>query len=83
MIIKKFTGKTKTEALIAAQSELGNDAVVANTREIRPRGLARIFKKPIYEITVTLDETPPKPELSRKESMMAALKPPQIHQKNI
>ena len=74
MIIKKFTGKTQKEALIAAQSELGNDAVVANTREIRPRGIARIFKRPIYEVTVTLDETPPKPELSRKESMMAALK---------
>jgi len=74
VIIKKFTGKTKTEALIAAQNELGKDAVVANTRVLKPRGLARIFKKPTYEVTVTLDETPPKTELSRKESMMAALK---------
>jgi len=74
VIIKKFTGKTKTEALIAAQSELGKDAVVADSRIIKPRGLARIFKKPTYEVTVTLDETPPKVEMSRKESMMAALK---------
>ncbi len=74
MIIKKFTGKSKTEALLAAQNELGKDAVVANTRVLKPRGLARLFKKPTYEVTVTLDETPPKAELSRKESMMAALK---------
>ncbi|MCR4721192.1 MAG: flagellar biosynthesis protein FlhF [Lachnospiraceae bacterium] len=74
MIIKKFTGKTQTEALKAARDEMGSDAVVANTREIRPKGLARIFKKPIYEVTITLDENPPKHEPSRKESMMAALK---------
>ncbi len=74
MIIKKFTGKSKTEALLAAQNELGKDAVVANTRVLKPRGLARLFKKPTYEVTVTLDETPPRAELSRKESMMAALK---------
>lgn len=74
MIIKKFTGKSKTEALLAAQNELGKDAVVANTRVLKPRGFARLFKKPTYEVTVTLDETPPKAELSRKESMMAALK---------
>ena len=59
---------------MAARNELGNDAVVANTVIIKPRGLARLFKKPTYEVTVTLDETPPKLELSRKESMMAALK---------
>ena len=59
---------------MAARNELGNDAVVANTRVLKPRGLARLFKKPTYEVTVTLDETPPKAELSRKESMMAALK---------
>ncbi len=59
---------------MAAQNELGSDAVVANTVIIKPRGLAKLFKKPTYEVTVTLDETPPKQELSRKESMMAALK---------
>ncbi|MCR5521511.1 MAG: flagellar biosynthesis protein FlhF [Lachnospiraceae bacterium] len=74
MIIKKFTGKTKTEALMAAQSEMGRDAVVTDSKIIKPRGLAKIFKKPIYEVTVTLDETPPRKDISRKESMMAALK---------
>ena len=41
---------------------------------IKPRGLARLFKKPTYEITAALDETPPKTELSRKESIRAMFK---------
>lgn len=74
MIIKKFTGKTETEAIILAKNELGSEAIVTNVRQIRPRGIARLFKKTTFEITAMLDETPPKQEPSRKESMMAAFR---------
>ncbi len=54
-----------------AKEELGNDAIVTNVKQIKPRGIYRFFKKTTYEITAALDETPPKNELSRKESIKA------------
>ena len=74
MIIKKFTGDTQTEAIMLAKQELGSEAIVTNVRKIVPKGLNRLFKKTTYEITAALDETPPKTELSRKETMRALFK---------
>ena len=74
MIIKKFQGNTETEAILLAKNELGKEAIVTNVKVIKPKGLARLFKKPIYEITAALDETPPKTELSRRESIRAMFK---------
>lgn len=57
-----------------ARDELGKDAIVTNVKQIKPGGLMRLFKKPTYEITAALDETPPKTELSRRESIKAMFK---------
>jgi len=74
LIIKKFQGNTETEAIMKARDELGKDAIVTNVKQIKPGGLMRLFKKPTYEITAALDETPPKTELSRRESIKAMFK---------
>ena len=74
MIIKKFQGNTEKEAILLAKDELGKEAIVTNVKVIKPKGLARLFKKPTYEITAALDETPPKTELSRRESIKAMFK---------
>ena len=57
-----------------ARDELGKDAIVTNVKQIKPGGIMRLFKKPTYEITAALDETPPKTELSRRESIKAMFK---------
>ena len=57
-----------------ARDELGKDAIVTNVKQIEPGGIMRLFKKPTYEITAALDETPPKTELSRRESIKAMFK---------
>ncbi len=74
MIIKKFQGSTETEAIMHAKDELGNEAIVTNIKQIKPRGLFSLFKKPVFEITAALDENPPKNELSRRESIRAMFK---------
>lgn len=56
MIIKKFQGKTETEAILAAKDEMGNNAVVMNIKKIKPKGFAKIFKKDLVEITAALEE---------------------------
>lgn len=74
MIIKKFLGSTETEAILMAKQELGPTAIVTNVRKNTPKGIARLFKKATVEVTAALDETPPKNELSRRESMKTMFK---------
>lgn len=56
MIIKKFQGKTKEEALAAAKKELGDDIVEMNTKTVKPRGLFSIFKGAKIEVTVARED---------------------------
>jgi flagellar biosynthesis protein FlhF len=59
MIIRKFNGTTQTEAHEKARSELGASVVIMNTREVRPSGLLRFFKKKSYEVTAAIEEASP------------------------
>ena len=56
MIVKKYTGKDETEAVMKAKDDLGSNAVVLNVRTMKQRGLAKIFKKEFVEITAALEE---------------------------
>ncbi len=56
MIIKKFQGNTEAEAITKAKDELGKDAVVMNVKTIKPRGIMKLFKNDMVEITAALDE---------------------------
>jgi len=56
MIVKKFQALTEKEAVIKAQEELGSGAVVLNVKTLKQRGIFRLFKKDIVEITAALEE---------------------------
>lgn len=56
MIVKKYTGSSETEAVLKAKEELGPNAVVLNVKNMKQRGLARLFKKDYVEITAALEE---------------------------
>lgn len=56
MIIKKYVADTEAEALDAAKKELGTGIVTMNVRSIKRKGLSRIFKNPLKEVTVALEE---------------------------
>lgn len=57
MIIKKFQASTETEAIMRARDELGKDAVVMNIKTISPRGIYRLFRKSVVEVTAAVDES--------------------------
>lgn len=61
MIIKKFIGKTENEAVEAAKKELGDNVVIMNVRQVKPKGLFAIFKAKQVEVTVALEEDVTKP----------------------
>lgn len=58
MIIKKFQGKTKEEALEAAYKELGNNVVEMNTRNVKKKGIFSFLLPQMVEVTVALEEEP-------------------------
>ena len=70
MIINKFKAKTEKEALEMAKEELGDGAIVLNVKNIKPRGLMKLFKKPIVELTAAIDDYVPGSESSNKTSSM-------------
>ena len=56
MQIKKFQGKTEAEAMQQIKEELGKDAVVMNVRTIKPKGIYRLFKKSMIEVTAAIED---------------------------
>ena len=56
MIIKKFQGKTKEEALASARRELGDNIVEMNVKAVKPKGLKGIFKGTRFEVTVARED---------------------------
>lgn len=56
MIVRKFQAPTETEAVLKAKDELGSSAVVLNVKTLKQRGVFRLFKKDMVEITAALQE---------------------------
>lgn len=56
MIVKKFQAATETEAIMKAKEELGSMAVVLNVKSLKQRGIFRLFKKDVVEVTAALEE---------------------------
>ena len=56
MIIKKFQASTEQEAVLMAKEEMGSNAVVLNIKSTKQRGLKKLFKKDVVEITAALEE---------------------------
>ncbi len=58
MNIKKFTGKSQEEATQKAKADLGPNAVVMNVKEIKPKGLFKLFKSSTFEVTAAVEDQP-------------------------
>lgn len=68
MIIKKYVGKTESEAIESAKKELGNDVVVMNVKEVKPKGLFAFLRSKTVEVTVALEDERDKFSPLRRES---------------
>lgn len=65
MIVKKFQAPTETEAVLKARDELGSSAVVLNVKTLKQRGIFRLFRKDMVEITAAQEENEGAGEKSR------------------
>ena len=56
MIIKKYVGKTESEATEEAKKELGQNIVIMNVRPLKKSGFFSIFLPQKIEVTVAIEE---------------------------
>lgn len=56
MKIRRYIGKTTQEAILKVKMDLGNEAIILNTRKIRQKGFFKIFSKPLIEVLAAIDE---------------------------
>lgn len=68
MIIKKFLGKNEEEATEAAKKELGDSIIVMNVKNLKSKGFFTLFKRPMIEVTVALEEETERFAPVRKET---------------
>ena len=50
MKIRRYLGSNTQEAILKVKMDLGNDALILNTRKVRQKGFLKIFAKPMVEI---------------------------------
>lgn len=72
MIIKKFLGKTETEAIEAARKDLGDGVVIMNVRDVKRKGLFGLFGGSQVEVTAALEDERDSFRQTKKESQVNA-----------
>ncbi len=58
MKVKKYRASTMPEAMKRIRSELGNNAIILNSRVVQTNGFLGLFKKSSIEVIAALDEKP-------------------------
>lgn len=56
MKIRKYEGSNEKEAMLKVKDELGSEALIVSVKNIKPRGIYKLFKKPYVEVTAALDD---------------------------
>ncbi|GGG80660.1 flagellar biosynthesis protein FlhF [Paenibacillus radicis (ex Gao et al. 2016)] len=70
MRVKRYVVNDLPEALPMIRSELGKDAVILNTKEVRIGGFMGMFRKKRMEVIAAIESNapPPKPQSSSKQA---------------
>lgn len=56
MKIRRYMAKNTQEAILKVKMDLGNDALILNTRKVRQKGFFGLFAKPLVEVLAAIDE---------------------------
>ncbi len=74
MKIRRYLGSNTQEAILKVKMDLGNDAVILNTRKVRQKGFFKLFAKPMVEVLAAVDEEyGAKKEQPRQETRVQTL----------
>lgn len=56
MKIRRYMANNTQEAILKVKMDLGNEALILNTRKVKKKGLAGLFSKPMVEVLAAIDE---------------------------
>ncbi|HEX2944696.1 MAG TPA: flagellar biosynthesis protein FlhF [Clostridia bacterium] len=56
MKIRRYLANNTQEAILKVKMDLGNEALILNTRKVRKKGLFGLFSKPMVEVLAAIDE---------------------------
>ncbi len=56
MKIRRYTCKDMQEALLKVKMDLGSEAVIMNSKKVKPKGFLGLFKKPMLEVVAAIDD---------------------------
>jgi len=56
MKIRRYLAKNTQEAILKVKMDLGNEALILNTRKVKKKGLFGLFAKPMVEVLAAIDE---------------------------
>ncbi len=56
MKIRRYLAKNTQEAILRVKMDLGNEALILNTRRVKKKGLLGLFAKPMVEVLAAIDE---------------------------
>ncbi|MCP8616504.1 flagellar biosynthesis protein FlhF [Salirhabdus salicampi] len=66
MKVKKFKAPTMIEAMHLVRKELGNDAVILNSKEVNKKGMLGLFRKKDIEVIAATDPQPVQHKVASK-----------------
>ena len=81
MKVKKYVAKDFQSAITQAKMEMGKDAIILSSRQVRRKGLLGFFFRPYYEVTVALDKDL-RVEMDRRRNMNASTPMAALYEKN-
>lgn len=70
MIIKKFQASSESEAMMQVKEEMGSDAVIMNIKRTKHKGVMKLFKPMVVEVTAALEEAQDAPIVPKKQESM-------------
>ena len=82
MKIRRYMGKNAQEAILRVKMDLGNEAVILNTRKVRRKGLLKYFAKPLVEVLAAIDDDYNKKHSDNKAKSSNVKKTPDIESVN-
>ena len=56
MKIRRYMAKNTQEAILKVKMDLGNEALILNTKRVKKKGLLGLFSKPMIEVLAAIDE---------------------------
>lgn len=56
MKIRRYMAKNTQEAILKVKMDLGNEALILNTKKVKKKGLLGLFSKPMVEVLAAVDE---------------------------